>query len=723
MKDGENALGLFDLKSCDATDLTKLGFPDIIVSEDRKINGKSIHEACDYLMSRDHNKIYKLKAENYSPGQMGLTTVPSRFISKLPELHGQDPETYQAQVEMKNDKVPKELKKDMGQVTGDHNERCIFEALSSYFEDRDVVLIHSHVFRKKDPNEDNEERYKFRDREKDFFVLSLELGCIFHIEVKTTLTKDSFSKLNNQLKDGKKWIDRVFSSINQSSWKYCGISCFFKKPEKDQTFACSSFLAIGPDGLSKIVSSLEKEIKSSRQWDPNDHLDEFKDICKAFFYVAQGDKRAPVTRRNEMKNALEAMDKASTPESLIFWTPQQLNALEFLDQPHMALFGYYGTGKTILLLERAKYLAEHGERVVFGICVYHPDNEPKKTILQERVQKQLGSSVEVVLLRDYTDFLALCEHKTHVIIDEFFEMLTIPKEDGYTSPKWNELDMMTTTFTNIKHACDKLNSLWIAIRPSSTTNEQDYYKEEILKKKLDCFEVINLDQVIRNPPSTIELLRKYGDTTIRNFEEDSYVHETHPLNNEQSTFPEIITCESVKAALIDALKETPNLNCFVFIDAEVDPLNAIFTQRDLKKDAHAIIQSAYDHLQRPKPIIIFCDSTNLTEDCEDTRRVIEWFDKDLDDSNDKDLIIVSEEDLDDTFEFFKGSEVNNLIYLSFWNSEMKEALSSESQKLKNEGFILKPDRHYIFDELVTRAKAQLIVRVIKNEDEEKIWSI
>ena len=236
----------------------------------------------------------------------------------------------------------------MGQITGDHNERRVFEALSSYFEDRDVVLIHSHVFRKNDHNP--------RDREKDFFVLSLDLGCIFHIEVKTTFSKDSFSKLKNQLNNGKKWVEKVFSCVKQSSWKYCGIGCMFKvdNPYKnifacddDDGLCCSSFFAIGEEDLKATLSNLENEIKSSRQWDPKEHLDEFKDICKTFFYVVQGDKRAPVTQRNEMKNALKAMDKASTPDSLIFWTPMQLSALEVLDHRFMMIFGYYGTGKTI----------------------------------------------------------------------------------------------------------------------------------------------------------------------------------------------------------------------------------------------------------------------------------------------------------------------------------------------------------------------------------------
>ena len=51
----------------------------------------------------------------------------------------------------------------------------------------------------------------------------------------------------------------------------------------------------------------------------------------------------------------------------MFWTPEQLSIVNAMHENFMLLIGYYGTGKTKLLIERAKFLLQDPDNSIHFI--------------------------------------------------------------------------------------------------------------------------------------------------------------------------------------------------------------------------------------------------------------------------------------------------------------------------------------------------------------------
>ena len=79
-----------NLASSDTTNISQLG-PGTLLSIDPNIDGKTVVEACDYLLQRDWSIIVKLN-HKYKPGTMGLIMLPSTFHSAVPDIL--DPERF-----------------------------------------------------------------------------------------------------------------------------------------------------------------------------------------------------------------------------------------------------------------------------------------------------------------------------------------------------------------------------------------------------------------------------------------------------------------------------------------------------------------------------------------------------------------------------------------------------------------------------------------------------
>ena len=93
-------------------------------------------------------------------------------------------------------------------------------------------------------------------------------------------------------------------------------------------------------------------------------LTEFVSVAKVLLFQTQGHPLAPLTKQKQIKKIDQALDLASAPENIFFWTPEQLSIVQAMDVDWMFLMGYYGCGKTILLIERAEYLLQNPSNVV-----------------------------------------------------------------------------------------------------------------------------------------------------------------------------------------------------------------------------------------------------------------------------------------------------------------------------------------------------------------------
>merc|ERR1711860_268282 len=70
------------------------------------------------------------------------------------------------------------------------------------------------------------------------------------------------------------------------------------------------------------------------------------------------------TKQKQIEKIDQELDLASAPENIFFWTPEQLSIVQAMDIDWMFLMGYYGCGKTILLIERAEYLLRNPRNIV-----------------------------------------------------------------------------------------------------------------------------------------------------------------------------------------------------------------------------------------------------------------------------------------------------------------------------------------------------------------------
>ena len=169
----KNGLGLTNLASSDTTNISQLG-PGTLLSIDPNIDGKTVDEACDYLLRRDWSIIAKLN-HKYKPGTIGLIMLPSTFHSAVPDIL--DPERFEHIARTKKMSQNQIIGK-RANFSGDRCEKVMYESLKTFYKNQDVVVIHSPKFRTLNGNHSNE---------KDFIIINLQKGYVLSIEVKRSI--------------------------------------------------------------------------------------------------------------------------------------------------------------------------------------------------------------------------------------------------------------------------------------------------------------------------------------------------------------------------------------------------------------------------------------------------------------------------------------------------------------------------------------------------------
>ena len=363
-------------------------------------------EAMDYLFQRDHDKLLDLLNGKIKVGEFGLYLMPPVFFSKMPTVicHTDYPMRL-TRAAAKKQKVKKNYIAD-GTFYGDIAEMKVFKLLKSYLESTkdDCLVLHGHSF-----------LYGNNYKEKDFIVLNLSKGYIMVIEVKAS--SKYFGKAKAQLQDSMERVQAVFNSVENmsQSWKFIGI-CYIEKPDIN---IHNNFTIFGTQDFHAKIATIE--MKAFNQfWNPKNHFQEFVCLAKQLLYEAQGHPQPAISKKAIVEKISDHIEKASTPENILFWTPEQLSILEAMNEPWMCLMGYYGVGKTILLIERAEQLSKNENNIIH----FFVDGGVKqlKTNLENRFAQY--ENVKVKMLPSTEDFLQLMletgqnSAKHHVLIDE-----------------------------------------------------------------------------------------------------------------------------------------------------------------------------------------------------------------------------------------------------------------------------------------------------------------
>ena len=242
----------------------------------------------------------------------------------------------------------------------------------------------------------------------------------------------------------------------------------------------------------------------------------------------------------------------------MFWTPEQLSVLNATNVDSLCLAGSYGTGKTLLLIERAKTLLQD-ERNAVSLFI---ENSSGKKHLQEVVEKIFSGvnniKVESIDLSDLQDFsneklIKYCGERSdiwnHFIIDE--------------CPIFSSESLMN----DLKNLQSKCQSIWIAL----CSHDFDHLHDQKCVLWSNNFSCIFLQQSLRNGTKISNFAEKFVwkkfNFCSRNFKNSGYLYEGKSA------------CKNLEDALQKALGKIPETQiCLVFVNGPTD-----FSLVNLKK--------------------------------------------------------------------------------------------------------------------------------------------
>ena len=192
------------------------------------------------------------------------------------------------------------------------------------------------------------------------------------VEVKSN--EKQYQKSQKQLFDGKEKIKDIFAALGfKPTWKFIGVF-FALNGTNSSLFNCEKcclFAIIGIDTFPGQIKNIEKEVKKSHiSWYPSEHVKEFVEIAKQMLFIAQGDPFAPVTESGVINKTAHYINRVSTSQNILLWTPEQLSVIQAMDMPYVIFDGFYSTGKSEVL----KYFGKHHLKI--GRIVHYFNQRP-----------------------------------------------------------------------------------------------------------------------------------------------------------------------------------------------------------------------------------------------------------------------------------------------------------------------------------------------------------
>ena len=445
---------------------------------------EEVKKAINELFERDQDKLKQLLDGDITLEQFGALFFPEVFFSKVPSVLSLDVAEYTRKKEANNLKGIKFPNVDPGNFKGDVYEKLIYEVLKKYFDKDACLILHGHYFL----HEDNMP-------EKDFIILNLSKGYIMDIEVKAT--DNGFNSAKQQVQDCRERIQAVFDCIqNMSSlWKFVGV-CFIGNCTSNKDFVING--TVDPDDPNAItvfcdkLTNIEQKVHHSHQqiWNPTqDRIKEFVEVAKHLLFIAQGNQKAPLIKQRLIEKVEEDLDKSSTAENIFFWTPQQLSVVEAMQINYMFLMGYYGTGKTILLVERAEYLLRKypNDTVHFYIDLERSGLVEVLELEFANKNIKIKSSTKPMFDSDFDFSSDGVSQNGHVIIDELM------------------MFDAQTVLAQLKKFQTQVSTLWVALGFIGDNFDESCFRNELGTIQ---FTSLTLKHCLRNGQKIVELAQK-----------------------------------------------------------------------------------------------------------------------------------------------------------------------------------------------------------------------
>ena len=121
-----------------------------------------------------------------------------------------------------------------------------------------------------------------------------------------------------------------------------------------------------------------------------------KKLLQIFVFTVHSSKKRPVTATNWVEYITNAIETVSTVDNIIFYSKDQLNILNSDDYNKLIIKGAYGTGKSLLLQEKAKMMVKTEEyKVIFAISC---PEIPQRTLYYHSMEEKFGEDFEGIHL-------------------------------------------------------------------------------------------------------------------------------------------------------------------------------------------------------------------------------------------------------------------------------------------------------------------------------------
>ena len=607
--------------------------------------------------------------------------IPPVFYTTFPKVLSH---TEWELKQRKLDRSRAAIREENNRIMGDQAEKIIFDKLKNYFECKgdDVLIVHSHLF-----------LYGSGPaREKDFLILNLTNGYLMQIEVKLSGKPDRFHHVMNQLSDGRYRMKKLLDSIKNGrkrQWSWTGIALFqYHSGLQLECRNCQEFVFFGFDGFDEQLGSIEKKIYAHQYNNQSNILEirdrsvEFVEIAKQLLFCAQGNPEAPVTRNKVLQKTIAVLDEGSEVENIFFWTPGQKSAVESMEQRFMVLFGYYGTGKTLILKTRVWYLIRKLKASNYSSEIYlytFREGHELDALIETFKAEFKGTEVKVRTLRtSIIDQFAFDDvtYEDHIIIDEaiIFDKTNIIDKTN------NGADNFATTLHLAKSL---VASLWIAVGAIDSKFELVDIKAKVKRNGYAC---PDLEYNMRNTNAIMKFAKKkpknldLGASVFLDLDvKYSSVFEGLAVDEDSYNY------DSPFSAIISAFTEIPsNTKALIFTYLVVESfhdeeLNQKKLEDELENGQERLIENIKRHFPQEKFVSFH-----------DTEGAKQWFRFDRDKKLEAHLVFVTN---DLPCYPIRGIECDVMIYVY-----PQQCRNGECQA------------RYVIPSAITRCRAQLIVR-------------
>ncbi|XP_066921938.1 uncharacterized protein [Clytia hemisphaerica] len=255
---------------------------------------------------------------------------------------------------------------------GEEVEHWFFDQLQSIKDGtlNDLVILQSSQFM---TNVENK-----KHREYDLLILSHSRKLVIGIELKRTSTDQALLRACEQLDKYRTSLEETLGDQFGSGWQFFPVICV---QQDSRTFKSAHYINAMTNIRDWLSNVLKKFPIIINQTDLTDSLANLKKVLHIIVFAVH--VSVPVTHTNWVDYISQAIDNVSTHDNMIFYSNQQLAAFKSDDPKFKKIFvqGKYGTGKSILLREKAKQICQRDASLKNRV-VYVTYNTSSRKMLQ-----------------------------------------------------------------------------------------------------------------------------------------------------------------------------------------------------------------------------------------------------------------------------------------------------------------------------------------------------